>query len=158
IPAPARRMAVSSARRRRLQSRVRDRLRIRDARARDGRGTRLQPHSEYADRRVRPSRRSSLCDVAMKVTVVWATPSIQDMVPVELPTGATVADAVDQSGLLATYGLDPARLGLAVFGRRASRDTPLAEGDRVELTRSLEIDPKAARIARARAKPLPKAA
>ena len=94
----------------------------------------------------------------MKVTVVWATPSLQDLVEVELPEGATVGQAVDRSGLLVHYGLDGARLGLAVYGRRASRDAPLAEGDRIELTRPLEIDPKAARIARARASPLPKAA
>ena len=90
----------------------------------------------------------------MKVTVVWATPSIQDVVDVEMPAGATVGQAVDRSGLVTRYGLDPARLGLAVFGRPASRDAPLTEGDRIELTRPLAIDPKAARIARARATPL----
>ena len=92
----------------------------------------------------------------MKVSVVWATPSIQDAVDVELPSGATVGEAVERSGLLVHYGLDAASLGLAVFGRRASREALLADGDRVELTRPLEIDPKAARRTRARAKPLPK--
>jgi putative ubiquitin-RnfH superfamily antitoxin RatB of RatAB toxin-antitoxin module len=94
----------------------------------------------------------------MKVSVVWATPSVQDVVEVEVRAGATVGQAVDQSGLLTQYALDPARLGVSVFGQRSSREAPLAEGDRVELTRPLEIDPKAARIARAHAKPLPKAA
>jgi len=92
----------------------------------------------------------------VKVTVVWASVSLQDLVEVELPAGATVGQAVDRSGLLGHYGLDAAKLGLAVFGRRTSREAPLAEGDRVELTRPLEIEPKAARLARARAKPLPK--
>ena len=92
----------------------------------------------------------------MKVTVVWATPSVQDVVEVELPALATIADAVDRSGLIAQYALDASRLGFAVFGRRASAHTPLAEGDRIELTRPLEADPKAARIARARAKPIAK--
>jgi len=92
----------------------------------------------------------------MKVTVVWATSSIQDLVEIELPAGATVGQAVDQSGLIVQYGLDTARLALAVYGRRSSREASLAEGDRIELTRPLEVDPKAARIARARAKPLPK--
>ena len=90
----------------------------------------------------------------MKVTVVWATPSIQDVADVEMPAGATVGQAVDRSGLVTRYGLDPAHLGLAVFGRSSSRDVPLAEGDRIDLTRPLAIDPKAARIARARATPL----
>jgi putative ubiquitin-RnfH superfamily antitoxin RatB of RatAB toxin-antitoxin module len=91
----------------------------------------------------------------MKVSVVWATPSIQDLVDVEVPVGATVGQAVDRSGLVVRYRLDPARLGLAVFGRRSSRDAPLADGDRIELTRPLAIDPNAARTARARATPLP---
>ena len=92
----------------------------------------------------------------MKVSVVWATLSIQDVVEVELPAGATIADAVDQSGLIAQYELDAAQLGFAVFGHRAYAHTPLADGDRIDLTRPLEVDPKAARIARARAKPIAK--
>jgi len=92
----------------------------------------------------------------MKVSVVWAVPSLQDVVEVELRAGATIADAVERSGLVAQYGLDATRLGVAVFGRRATPQTLLADGDRIELTRPLEVDPKAARLARARAKPLPK--
>jgi len=94
----------------------------------------------------------------MKVSVVWATATLQDQVEVEVPAGATVGEAVDRSGLLVHYALDAARLGFAVFGRRASRAALVADGDRIELTRPLEIDPKAARIARARVTPLPKAA
>ena len=92
----------------------------------------------------------------MKVSVVWATPTIQDVVEVDVPAGATIADALARSGLVAQYGLDAAAIGVAVFGRRASVQTALAEGDRIELTRPLEVDPKSARLARARAKPLPK--
>ena len=88
----------------------------------------------------------------MKVTVVWATPAIQDGVEVEVPAGATLAEAVDASGLVARYGIDPAQLGFAVYGRRASPEAVLAEGDRIDLTRPLEVDPKTARIARARAR------
>ena len=88
----------------------------------------------------------------MKITVTWATPALQDSVDVVLPAGATVADAVDASGLVDAYGIDKARLGFAVYGRRAFPQTVLAEGDRIDLTRPLDVDPKAARIARARAK------
>src|SRR5262245_57846565 len=94
----------------------------------------------------------------MKVTVVWATATLQDLVEVELPAGATVGEAVDRSGLLIHYRLDAAKLGFAVYGRRAARDARLADGDRIELTRPLEVDPKVARIVRARAKPLAKSA
>lgn len=93
----------------------------------------------------------------MNVTVVWATLTVQDVVAVEVPRGATVAEAVEKSGLIAQYGLDAARLGFASGGRRIAADAPLADGDRIDLTRPLEIDPKAARLARARSKPLAKA-
>jgi putative ubiquitin-RnfH superfamily antitoxin RatB of RatAB toxin-antitoxin module len=92
----------------------------------------------------------------MNVSVVWATPLVQDVEIVALPAGATVADAVARSGLVARYGIDQAALGFAIFGRRVPADAPLADGDRVELTRPLAIDPKAARAGRARAQPLAK--
>jgi putative ubiquitin-RnfH superfamily antitoxin RatB of RatAB toxin-antitoxin module len=93
----------------------------------------------------------------MNVGVAWATPLVQDVTEVELPAGATVADAVARSGLVARYGIDIAMLGFAIFGRRVRADAPLADGDRVELARPLQIDPKAARAGRARAKPPGKA-
>ncbi|MEO8304419.1 MAG: RnfH family protein [Betaproteobacteria bacterium] len=92
----------------------------------------------------------------MKVTVVWATPSIQDIVGVDVPAGATLADAVARSGLLARYGLDPASLGFAIYGKRARGNLALVDGDRIELTRPLEVEPGVARALRARAKPLAK--
>jgi len=93
----------------------------------------------------------------VKVTVVWATHAVQDVVPLELPEGATVADAVSRSGLVGAHGLDAGRLACAVHGRRRPATAPLAEGDRVEITRPLLADPKEARRRRALAAPLPKA-
>jgi putative ubiquitin-RnfH superfamily antitoxin RatB of RatAB toxin-antitoxin module len=92
----------------------------------------------------------------MNVTVVWAAPGVQDVVPVAVDAGATVADAVARSGVVAGHALDLAPLGVAVFGRRVAWHTPLADGDRIELTRPLTADPKEARRARAKAKPLAK--
>ena len=92
----------------------------------------------------------------MKVAVAWATATAQDIVEIELPPGATVAHAVAQSGLVAHYGLDPGGIGFAIYGRRARPDALLADGDRVDLTRALEADPKAARAHRARRSPLAK--
>jgi hypothetical protein len=48
----------------------------------------------------------------MNVTVVWATPDVQDIVPVALPAGATVADAVAQSKIIERYALDAAATGI----------------------------------------------
>lgn len=75
---------------------------------------------------------------------------------VELPEDASVADAIAASGIVSRLGLVEAALGLAIHGQRASADTPLRPGDRVELLRPLVADPKEARKARAREHPLPR--
>ena len=88
----------------------------------------------------------------MIVTVVWATRDVQDIVPVTIAPGATLADAVRASGLIAQYGLDPLVVRYAVFGARAEGDALLAPGDRVEIVGPLIVDPKVARARRARDK------
>ena len=147
----------SSLRVPRLQSRARPRVRIRNGAPRTGRGSRVQPHREYVHRRVRPARRSDLPGRPVIVTVVWATPHVQDLVPVDVPPGATVADALQGSGLVAHYGLDMALLRFARFGIRVDAQTPIADGDRIEIVRGLVADPKAARVRRVRTKTHPNA-
>ena len=62
-----------------------------------------------------------------------------------LPPGATVADA------LRVCGVEPAQdETVGVWGRRAQLSQPLREGDRVELVRPLQVDPKVARRERFR--------
>jgi putative ubiquitin-RnfH superfamily antitoxin RatB of RatAB toxin-antitoxin module len=63
---------------------------------------------------------------------------------------------VEASGLVARFGLVDAALGVAIFGQAAQRTTPLRSGDRVELLRPLEADPKDARRRRAHDHPLPR--
>lgn len=89
----------------------------------------------------------------MIVRVVWATHEVQDVVHVELPPGATLADAVSAAGLVAQYALDPSTLRFAVHGARAEVGTVLTDGDRVEMLGPLKADPKVARARRARAGP-----
>lgn len=60
-----------------------------------------------------------------------------------LAEGATVGDALDAGGYA-----DAESAG--VFGRVCGRRTPLSSGDRVEVYRPLENDPRAARRARAK--------
>ncbi len=85
----------------------------------------------------------------ISVTVAYAAPGVEALIAVAVPEGATVNDAIVQSGIVARYCLDPAQLEAAIFGQRAQRDTPLAHGDRVELTRPLVADPKRVRRKRA---------
>jgi putative ubiquitin-RnfH superfamily antitoxin RatB of RatAB toxin-antitoxin module len=81
----------------------------------------------------------------IRVTLVRAWPGRHEAELVELPPGATVADALAVSGWMP----DGDHTGLAIFGRAASHATRLEDGDRVELLRRLERDPKQARRLRA---------
>ncbi len=83
------------------------------------------------------------------VAVAYAAPGIEAIVELSLPAGATVADAAIASGLRARFGLVADSIAFAIHGQRAAPETPLADGDRVELTRPLIADAKAARRARA---------
>ena len=69
--------------------------------------------------------------------------------PVTLPAGATVADAVAASGLRRALRRCLRRSRYAIHGQRARPETPLVDGDRIELTRPLVADAKAIRRARA---------
>jgi len=78
----------------------------------------------------------------VRIVVVYAAPGIESQVEVIVSPGAVVADAVAASGLIGRLGLLSSDLAFAIFGQRAQPDTPLAEGDRVELLRALVADPK----------------
>jgi putative ubiquitin-RnfH superfamily antitoxin RatB of RatAB toxin-antitoxin module len=84
------------------------------------------------------------------VTVVYALSEAAIEIEVELATGATVADAVELSGLAARHPeADIARRPVGVFGKRVDRRTMVIDGDRVEVYRPLRAEPKDARRKRA---------
>ena len=86
----------------------------------------------------------------IRVEVVYALPNEQALVALEVQEGTTARQAVEQSGLVARFPeIDPERMKLGIFGRVAAADTALRDGDRVEIYRPLEADPKDARRARA---------
>lgn len=89
----------------------------------------------------------------LRATVVYARPDRQWELPVQLPAGATLRDAVQACGLLALAPeLDGEHLDLGVYNRRQRADAPLREGDRVEVYRPLRLDPMTARRLRAAAR------
>lgn len=63
----------------------------------------------------------------------------------ELPPGATVANALHASGLHQLLGGRPEGLVLGIWGRKARPQQRLREKDRVEVYRALRVDPKVAR-------------
>lgn len=84
------------------------------------------------------------------VRLAWSPgPGHAEEASLELPAGATLRDALVAGGLLAQEADAPApRVG--IWGRPRPLDAPLADGDRVELYRPLQVDPMEARRARAR--------
>jgi hypothetical protein len=100
----------------------------------------------------------------MRCSFAAAWPSWQGVIDLELPDGATVADALDaarvwlraqgQSSAETAGAAEAAEWGTGatgIFGEVCGRDRHLQDGDRVELYRALIVDPKAARRARAAA-------
>ena len=86
----------------------------------------------------------------LAVSVCLATPDRVWMVPLQLATGATVAEALAASGLTQNLAdIDLAHAAVGVWGKRVPRTRKLAAGDRVEIYRPLTYDPKDSRRRRA---------
>lgn len=83
------------------------------------------------------------------VEVAYADPARQFLRRITLDAGATIADAIAASGLEAELGIDASTLATGIWSKPKPRDTPLTDGDRVELYRPLTADPKEARRRRA---------
>lgn len=79
----------------------------------------------------------------MKAKVAYATLRRQALLSVELPDGATVKDAIMNSGILKQFPeIDLEKQKVGVFNKVAALDAKLAEGDRVEIYCPLTVDPK----------------
>lgn len=91
----------------------------------------------------------------MRVEVAFARPDKQEIVPVTVPEGTTAMEAVKLSGIVDSFPeIDPETIDMGIFGKviKKPADHALREGDRVELYRPLKIDPKQARLNRAKKK------
>ena len=85
------------------------------------------------------------------VEVVHADAERQTLRRVGLAAGSTVMQAIEASGILELIpdgAVDPYRLG--IFARKATPDQLVQDGDRIEIYRSLLVDPMEARRRRAR--------
>lgn len=93
---------------------------------------------------------------ALTVEVAFALPSKQRIVALRVPEGTTARQAVALADLPALFPDLPsdtfAQAPLGIFGKalREPDTHPLRDGDRVEVYRPLAIDPKAARLERAK--------
>ncbi|MPZ47519.1 MAG: RnfH family protein [Betaproteobacteria bacterium] len=90
---------------------------------------------------------------AFDVEVVYALPDRQRRITVRVAAGASVAEAIRQSGILDEYAeIDPTRWKLGIFSRRVAPDSKVRAGDRIEIYRPLVADPKTVRRERARSR------
>ena len=82
----------------------------------------------------------------LHVEVVYCPgPGVVDLVPLSVPDGSTLADALRVSGLAARHGLDASALKFGVWGRVQQGAVVLRDRDRIEVYRPLTVDPKEAR-------------
>ena len=82
---------------------------------------------------------------SMQIEVVFATPSRQELIALELRHGATVEEAICDSNIQSHFdeALDEYQAG--VWGRPVGRDHNVKDGDRIEIYRPLARDPMDAR-------------
>jgi putative ubiquitin-RnfH superfamily antitoxin RatB of RatAB toxin-antitoxin module len=84
--------------------------------------------------------------LALSVEVCYAQSTAQTLIALTLPTGSTVRDALDASGIAVRHPeIDLATVKVGIFGKLKPLDAVLADHDRVEIYRPLIVDPKLAR-------------
>lgn len=84
------------------------------------------------------------------IEVVYGTPLKQTLLEVAVDEGATVAQAVEESGILQQYpeiDIDTAKLG--IWNKVVRSSSTVKQGDRIEIYRPLVADPKEVRKRRA---------
>ena len=87
----------------------------------------------------------------ISVIVAYATPDQQLEIPLEVEESCTVVIAIKRSGILKRFPeINLAEVQVGIFSKRVTLDANLRDGDRVEIYRPLVIDPKQARLLRAK--------
>ena len=79
----------------------------------------------------------------MNVGVCYAEIDRQLWMRIEVPNSSTIEDTITLSGVLKLYpeiNLSSQKVG--IFGKIAALDTPVKEGDRVEIYRQITVDPQ----------------
>ena len=80
------------------------------------------------------------------ITVAFATPEKQLEIKLSVAENSTVAAAIALSKIREKFPeINVSHYVVGIFGKRATLETCVRDGDRVEIYRPLFIDPKAAR-------------
>lgn len=82
----------------------------------------------------------------IQVEVAYARPERQVILPVMLPAGSTIEQAIEQSGIVGEFPeIDLSQNKVGIFGKLSKKTAELKAGDRVEIYRPLLADPKEVR-------------
>lgn len=86
-------------------------------------------------------------EAPIRVTVMYSpAPRQVRELHVDVPAAASVSQVIAASGLLQEFPeLAQGTPALGIWGRTARPDAPVRDGDRIEIYRSLLVDPKLAR-------------
>lgn len=87
------------------------------------------------------------------VELIYIKPGSQNCLTLKIPQGSNINQAINRSGVLKHFPeIDLSVNKVGVFSKIQPLDTLLCEGDRIEVYRPLEADPKEARRRRAKNK------
>ena len=91
--------------------------------------------------------------LAVNIEIVYAQPQRSIVKSLEMPPGATIADALAEAASDANFrDVDLANSPVGIFGKVTRRDVKLEDGDRIEIYRPLLEEPKLARRKRSSGK------
>lgn len=82
----------------------------------------------------------------IKVKVAYALETQQVVEDLTIPVGSTAREAVEASSLLSRFSeIDLGRNRIGIYSRLITADTVVEDGDRIEIYRPLQADPKSVR-------------
>lgn len=82
----------------------------------------------------------------ISIEVAYATKEQQKIIPLEVPEGTTIKEAIQQSGILSLFPeIDLTHQKVGIFSKICELTDLIQAGARIEIYRPLTIDPKEAR-------------
>ena len=84
------------------------------------------------------------------IEVAYALPEEQVIISIKVPTKSDVKQAIEKSGIQIKFpSIDLSKNKVGIFGKKTTLDHVLKDRDRIEIYRSLILDPKEMRRKRA---------
>lgn len=79
----------------------------------------------------------------MHIGVCYAEAERQVWLRIDVPEASLVEDVIERSGILKRFPeIDLNKQKVGIFGKLVKLDSPVKEGDRIEIYRAITADPK----------------